>query len=463
MNLIISKLDVVRTLPSRFARSAVIWIWGVTALRLANFIIVLPIALRRLPSEQLGLWYLMLNLVGLVTLMEFGLSAAISRQATFFWAGAAGSGPAGASGPNWSGLRGLVELAACIYGWLGWVAMAGALLGGGWLAYTHPADMLRPIPLGAYAILVIAGGLRMRGLFWNPLLFGMQRVRESQQIQFTGILLSYLASLAGLLAGGGLLALAAGQAVLLLYPLYRSEGVIRSKMGEIFRVSAVTISWRPIWAATWRAGAILLGSWVGTYGLVFACGQAAGLSTSGSFALSSLVAFTVHLAAQSWLMARYPTISALWALGDRAGVLRLALSRIGVCLGTYFTGACAAWIVLPHLLLLLGSKTPALPRLQLATLFLVAGLDLFVALLSSVLASCNLFPQWRIILIAGLMTIISAFVLGNYFGVWGVLAAPLLCQGMTTLWMVPRLFWRAFAPEGENDATARRPAAFEAK
>ncbi len=66
----------------------------------------------------------MLNVVGLVTLVEFGLSTAISRQAAFFWAGA-GANELGESRnmPNWSGLSGLVALAGKIYAWLGWAAL----------------------------------------------------------------------------------------------------------------------------------------------------------------------------------------------------------------------------------------------------------------------------------------------------------------------------------------------------
>ncbi|MBV9657211.1 MAG: hypothetical protein JO295_03780 [Verrucomicrobia bacterium] len=442
MNRILFALDLIRTLPSKFARSAVIWIWAVTALRLANFILVLPMALRTLPREQLGLWYLMLNVVGLVTLVEFGLSAAISRQATFFWAEANKQGESGNT-PNWSGLSGLVALATKIYSWLGWGALFGCLGGGVWLALMHPDEMLRPAPLGAFFVLLIAGVLRMRGLFWNPLLFGVQRVRDSQRIQFTGILLSYAVSLGGLLAGGRLLALAGGQAVLLLYPLYRSKWIVKTEMRPLFHTAPESIPWRPIWSSTWRAGAILLGAWLGTYGLVFAAGQTTGLSTSASYSLSNLVAFLIHFSAQSWLLARYPTISGFWATGDRSAIAHLALRRISLCMATFVGGALAAWIILPYLLHLLGSKTPALPRPELGALFIVAGVDLFVALHSSVLTSCNLFPQMRAILTVGIATFLSAFLFGSRFGVWGILAAPLLCQGLVTVWLVPTLCWRA--------------------
>jgi hypothetical protein len=444
------------SLADRLVRSAVIWIWAVTALRLANFLIVLPIALRTLPSELLGLWYLMLNLVGMVVLVEVGLSAAISRQATFFHAGASRSNTEdqALAQPNWAAMHGLVLLGIKIYSWLGWLVAVCCLGGGVWLALTHPREMLRPAPLVAFTLLTLSGTLRMRGLFWNPLLFGLQRVRESQRIQFTGILLSYGVSLAGLLAGGGILALAAGQAMLLLYPLYRSEWIVRSRMKVIFDEPPVELSWRPIWSSTWQAGGILLGSWLGTQGLIFACGQTLGLSVSASFSLSSIVAFTIHYAAQSWLLARYPTISAWWAVGNRAAIGALALRRIALAMASFVAGAVLAWVTLRWLLDWLGSRTPALTGSELAALFLIAGVDLFVALHSSVLASCNLFPHLRAILGAGILTLLTAFVLGAHFGIWGILAAPLVCQGLTTLWIVPFQCWRALRAPAPKVSTA---------
>ncbi len=433
----------VRALPARLVQSAVIWIWAVTAIRLANFVLILPIALRALSSEAIGLWYLMLNIVGLVTLVEFGLSAAISRQGTFFWAGTGDDeNTSGARGPNWRGLRGLIELAGKVYALLGWVSLLACIAGAVTLALTHSAAMLQPSSLAAYGMLSFAAVLRMRGLFWNPLLFGMQRVRESQQIQFTAILLSYAVSLGGLLLGGKLLALASGQVLLLLYPLYRSRYIVRKEMPEIFRHVAASVDWRPIWSATWRAGATVLGSWLGTQGLVFACGQTAGLSISASFAISTLVAYTVHYAAQSWLLAKYPTISSMWATSDRVGIVRLASRRIAFSVATYVVAAAAAWFALPKLLILVGSRTSALPPGYLAALFAAAGLDLFVALHSSVLTSCNLFPHLKVMVAGGILTIITAFILGHWFGVAGVLAAPLICQGCTTLWAVPLICWR---------------------
>lgn len=427
-------------LAQRFLQSAVIWMWAVTALRLANFLIVLPIALRLLPSSTLGLWYLMLNLVGMIALVEFGLSAAIARQATFFFAGAgliATEAAGGDKQPNWGAIHGLIGVAERIYAWLGWLVVAGCVGGGSWLALAHPQEMLQPGPVCAFLMLSVATTIRMRGLFWNPLLFGLQRVRESQHIQFTAIILSYVVTLCGLLLGGKLVALAAGQAVMLLYLPYRSRRMVQNAARQIFQASATRPPWQPIWSSTWKSGAIFFGSWIGTQGLVFACAQTAGLDASASFSLSSLVAFTIHSAAQSWLLARYPTISALWAEGKRREIGHLAVQRIAWGMMTFAGAALCAWAILPELLKLIGSRTPALPRPQLALLFLMAGVDLFIGLNAAVMTSCNVFPHLRVMVGAGIATAVSAFFLGSHFGLWGILIAPIACQALSALWLVP--------------------------
>lgn len=431
-------------LAQRFLQSAVIWMWAVTALRLANFLIVLPIALRILPSETVGLWYLMLNLVGMIALVEFGLSAAIARQATFFFAGAGLTETdlaRGGNDPNWSAIHGLIGVAERIYSWLGWLVVAGCVGGGLWLGLAHPKEMLQPGPVIAFLLLSVATFIRMRGLFWNPLLFGLERVRASQHIQFTAIILSYAVTLCGLLLGGKLVALAAGQAVMLLYLPYRSRWMVKKTAPQIFHAPATRPPWRPIWSSTWKSGAVFFGSWIGTQGLVFASAQTAGLSISASFSLSSLVAFTIHSAAQSWLLARYPTISALWAGGKRSEIGTLAKKRIALAMATFAVAALCAWVTLPELIQLIGSRTPALPRPQLGLLFVMAGVDLFIGLNAAVLTSCNVFPHLRVMVGAGIATAISAFVLGSRFGLWGILIAPIACQALSALWIVPSQLW----------------------
>ena len=77
-----------RSLPHRFWHSAVIWSFLNTALRVGMGVLVLPLILRRLPSEQLGLWYVFGTMASLASLLDFGFEPTITRMASYVWGGA---------------------------------------------------------------------------------------------------------------------------------------------------------------------------------------------------------------------------------------------------------------------------------------------------------------------------------------------------------------------------------------
>src|SRR5689334_17996727 len=78
----------VRQFFSRVVRTAVAWSFLATALRFGSALFVLPIILRTVPSEELGLWYVFLSFGALATLVDFGFAPTISRVTSYLWAGA---------------------------------------------------------------------------------------------------------------------------------------------------------------------------------------------------------------------------------------------------------------------------------------------------------------------------------------------------------------------------------------
>src|SRR5690606_17932517 len=68
--------------------SAVAWSFLGTALRVGSGILLLPLLLRSLPKEQLGLWYVFISLGGLIGLLDMGFAPTASRAIAYLWAGA---------------------------------------------------------------------------------------------------------------------------------------------------------------------------------------------------------------------------------------------------------------------------------------------------------------------------------------------------------------------------------------
>jgi O-antigen/teichoic acid export membrane protein len=60
----------------------VIWNFIATFMRIASGIIVLPLVLRLLPTQEVGLWNIFITIGSLATLLDFGFSNAFTRKNT---------------------------------------------------------------------------------------------------------------------------------------------------------------------------------------------------------------------------------------------------------------------------------------------------------------------------------------------------------------------------------------------
>src|SRR3977135_2891590 len=77
-----------RQLIQRVSRSAVSWSLIAAVLRFGSSLLLLPLILWRIPSDELGLWYVFISLGALAALMDLGFAHTVTRAAGYLWAGA---------------------------------------------------------------------------------------------------------------------------------------------------------------------------------------------------------------------------------------------------------------------------------------------------------------------------------------------------------------------------------------
>lgn len=76
-------------LARRARESAVLWSWGMNALRVGATLLLLPLLLRRLDPAELGMHYLLVGIMVLAPLLDFGFGNAIWRAVAHAQAGGA--------------------------------------------------------------------------------------------------------------------------------------------------------------------------------------------------------------------------------------------------------------------------------------------------------------------------------------------------------------------------------------
>jgi O-antigen/teichoic acid export membrane protein len=71
----------------QIGRKDVAWNFAATFMRIASGLIVLPLVLRLLPSQEVGLWNIFLTIGSIASLLDFGFSNAFSRNITYIFSG----------------------------------------------------------------------------------------------------------------------------------------------------------------------------------------------------------------------------------------------------------------------------------------------------------------------------------------------------------------------------------------
>ncbi len=70
------------------SKADLFWNYGATFMRVASGVIVLPVILRMLPAEDVGLWSIMIGLNSMIYLLDFGFYQTFSRAITYIFSGA---------------------------------------------------------------------------------------------------------------------------------------------------------------------------------------------------------------------------------------------------------------------------------------------------------------------------------------------------------------------------------------
>jgi O-antigen/teichoic acid export membrane protein len=456
-----------RELVQRISRSAVGWSLIAAALRFSSSLLLLPLILWRIPSDEVGLWYVFVSLGALAGLMDLGFAHTATRATGYLWAGSSMLLPFGidlagplpetdATGgaihrpPNLPMLSNLVASLRLYY-----LSASGLLLlllttaGGAWIWHKSMGLAYAPSIRIAFLVYAIGVSLGFANSLWPSLLAGINAVKEAQQITTACLLAFVFLAAAGLLAGLGMWALvtgtiAAGFAERLIgrTVFFRLVPLLPGK----FHLSVL----RALWPNAWRTAAVGLGAFMTFQANTLICSVFLDLRTTASYGLSLQAATALVGIGSIWVRVRLPAINHLRAQGMVERIPQIFRQRIVFALLTFGAGAGALLLLGHPLLDLVNARTQLLPAALLATLLLIQLLEMHHSLYAELVYSENVNPFAKSALISGVAIIILSVLLTPRFGVWGMLLASGLVQlCFNNWWPVVRAI-RGLGPAGQN-------------
>lgn len=404
-------------------------------LRLGANVIILPIVVRVLPTEHLGLWYVFVSLGSFANLADFGLGNTVMRAVSFFWAGAAQFTPQGIAlvqgvgEPNYNMLSKLLASARRLYRLIGVCALA-LMVAIGFLWFSDQRIRILGLPIEFVWIIYALGvSANLYTNYWNCFLVGIGKVKESQRAMAIGQILYLLLMVCGLLSGGGLLVLAIGAAVPGLVNRLMARTILLTEVRQLEQSqSASPELMNNLWPNTWRFGCVMLGGYFIYNSNLWLCSQFLGLRATAEYGLTFQICQVLFQISSIFVTVKLPIFNQYRSRGATSELANLFIHQIRKGILIFTAGAIAlVWLGQP-LLNLIGSKTHILPSVMFAFMLGYQFLEFHHCQHAALVMTGNEVPFVAPALVSGFAIFILGYFLVHRFGLSGLLGATAVVQ-----------------------------------
>lgn len=338
--------------------------WASQTTAAARFFLVLPLILQSFEAPEVAVWYLMGMLTTLQSYFDFGFGHTASR----FYAYAKG-GAIDVNAPHQSLGAPNEELIARLYRNLRLLYVPLGLVVGAFIGLIGVATLSAPVEASnsaatiwiAWAIMLTGSTVTLCGAGYASCLQGTGHVALVRRWETVTNFLSIVASIVVILAGYGLIGLAATGAfwsvvgvlrnrllVLRLFPAFRNE-----ERGAFDRELLAAL-----WSGAWRSGTgVLLNA--GAIRLSSALlAQWLDPSTLAAYLIAFSILDRVNLFAMAPFYSKLPDLAADYSRGDLARLERNAIRGATLTILVFCAAAATIGVAFEPLLALIGSSTP---------------------------------------------------------------------------------------------------------
>ncbi len=398
---------------------------------------LMPVLFHHLAKEELGVWLLLAQTSALLFILDFGLSATLTRRIAMA-KGKSGSDPeTPLNEETRREIADLVESGRRLYQGIAVAAfLVSSLSGFIYLQHLHLTTLSLPVVWSAWGILCLSQALGVWAQVWNCLLSGVGYDGWDAVLGSFISTVTLLAQIATLYLGGGLVALAAVAAVGLFAQRYLLLGFARNRRSELFTIRGKFdgLAVRGMISPSLRAWATGIGIILVLNTDQFFIASLSGAAQIPAYRAAYLVLYNLNVMAVTVAGASAVFISHLWQAGQIAEVHRVVVRNLRLGLGIMAAGGACVLVLGPRLFDVWLGKGNFIGHPILGIFFVLLFLEAhcFIITLGSRATEDEAFAFWA--LGAGVLKLTFSAILGVHFGLIGIASSTLLAQLVTNHW-----------------------------
>jgi O-antigen/teichoic acid export membrane protein len=428
--------------------------WGYFAqfFSIASGIITLPLMLRMLTKEEIGLNYLLLTFGSLVSLFDFGFASQFGRNISYIFGGAQSLQKEGievvdnSTGLNYRLLATMIHTAQYVYRRIGLVVLATMLTFGTWYVYEvtngfHSVENTLIIWL-VYSFSVF---FEIFYSYYTALLVGKGMIMESRKAIVYSRLVYVVLAFVFLYLGFGLIGVVIANFIapffnrIISYRFFFSEE-LKSKINSYVISKQEKIDlFSVVWHNARKLGLVFIGAYAINKFSLFLAGLYLPLSDIASYGLMIQLVGLISTVSGTFFAINQSRFSALRVNGDDQKLLKEFAYSMNVYYLLFVLGAVFLVFVCPWLLSAIGANAKLPSILTMSVFTLIVLLEGNHSNFAGFIITNNSIPFVKSSLVAGV-----AIVLGDYFsltyttyGVLGLVLVQGLCQVVYANWKWP--------------------------
>ncbi|MDR2853962.1 MAG: hypothetical protein LBV31_01510, partial [Prevotellaceae bacterium] len=434
----------------QIGRKDIAWNFAGTFMRIASGLIVLPLVLRKFPTEEYGLWVIFITIGTVATLLDFGFNNAFGRNITYIFSGvkklvAKGyiAVPEDDNSIDYNLLKSTITAIKKYY-----AIIAGVFLA---LFFTVGTFYFASIVLTKYSgnhtsawlswlLYGISIAYQLYTYYYSALLTGRGLIKRNQQTIIIGQTVRIASISVMIFLNFGLIALVAGQILgdfttrtLAYYAFYNKKlkanltNAIATGKTEIMKIMMPNAA---------KIGLTSLGGFMVTRASVLIAPNYLTLSDIGEYGLTKQMIDLIAGIGSIWFATFYPKITFHRVHDQTDHLKRMYIKGKLNLIATFLICGAGLILVGPYVLQFIKSPTHLLPSALIAVLLVVSFLESNHAMSGQILLTKNEVPFAKASILSGTATVILLFLGLNFtnLGVWAMILAPGIAQASYQNW-----------------------------
>lgn len=434
--------------------------WGYFAqiFSVASGLITLPLVLKLLSAEEIGMNYLMLTLGSLVALLDFGFTPQFSRNITYVFSGAQilkkeGVVVTESNTINYRLLSTMIHTAKFIYKRLAIIVFLIMItLGTGYIYYvTHGFNNI-DYSLQIWILFSLGTFFNIFYSYYSSLLIGKGLVKESKKALVYSKVVYIILTVIFLLCGFGLIGVVLANLIAPFVNRYISYKYFFTKqLYEKIKVFEISKNeklelFKIVWYNAKRLGLVFVGSYAINKLSIFLAGLYLSLSDIASYGLMLQLFGLLSMMSGMFFGVFQPRFASLRAIGNIKILIREFAFSMNIYYLTFLIGAISFLFLGPYFLSLISSNV-TLPNFSIMLLFaLILFLEGNHSNFATLIVINNNVPFVTSSLIAGVFIGLGDYLILSFteYGILGLVIVQGLVQIAYANWKWPLVIFNEF-------------------